>query len=162
MIAAVVVPAIAVIAVIGVVVAYFGQAGRDADGAITSAGSLTPPDLQVGDCFDDPDDLTDGPIEIAAVAAVPCSEPHDNEVFHTFDLTGDELPPDEILLEQLDLQCLDAFQHYVGPNWFDADLDLFPLSPTDEGFRNGDRRVVCSLYALDYRKLEGSMRNSGR
>lgn len=161
MIAAVVGPAIAVIAVISFAVGYFGQASRDDGGTITSAGSLSPQDMQVGDCYDDPENLEDGPVEINEVAAVPCDEPHDNEVFHTFDLTGDTLPSENELFAFVDQECVAAFETYTGQSYLDSDLDLFPLSPTDAGFDDGDRKVVCSLYALDLSKLEGSERAAG-
>jgi hypothetical protein len=139
-----------------------GQASRDDEGAIVESGTAAVDDLRVGDCFDDPADLSDEVVEVADVDATPCDEPHDNEVFHAFDLPGDELPADEAIEEQVGEECIPAFDAYVGTAYEDSELDLFAIWPTTASWDEGDRAVTCALFAMDGSKLDESVRDSGR
>ncbi|GGI03877.1 septum formation family protein [Egicoccus halophilus] len=141
----------------------FGQADRDDDGAIVEAGAVTADDLRVGDCFDDEGTFeTDETVQFEAVAGVPCTEPHDNEVFHEFELTGESLPSEEEIFTQVDAACLPAFDAFVGLAYEESELDLFPMWPTADSWRLGDRTATCALFALDGSTLQGSMRDSQR
>ncbi|MFA9430056.1 septum formation family protein [Egicoccus sp. AB-alg2] len=148
----------------GMLLSYLGQADRDADGTIVAAGKVTASDLRVGDCFDDRADeaQSEATVEIADVAAVPCGDPHDNEVFHAFELAGTTLPSDEEVFTLVDERCVPAFDEYVGQSFLTSELDLFPIWPTAEAFAAGDRMVLCSVYPMDGSKLTGSVRGSGR
>ena len=117
-------------------------------------------DLKVGDCFNDPEDLTQA--EVTAVPTVDCSEPHDNEIYFEYSMTDAVFPGDEEALDAASLVCLDEFDAFVGTANLDSELDLFPIAPTDESWAEGDRVVYCAIYALDLSKLEGSMRGSRR
>jgi hypothetical protein len=153
------VPAVAIgIAVFG----YLGQADRDDAGAIVGSGSLTVVDLRVGDCFDDEAAEGEEVLEISEVAARPCGEPHDNEVFHTFDLTGDTVPSDDEVYAQVGEECIPAFDTFVGAVYEDSELDLFPIWPTAAAWDQGDRAVTCALYDADGSKLVGSAQGTGR
>lgn len=148
---------------IGIAVAgYLGQANRDDAGAIVEAGALTVEDLRVGDCFDDEAGAGEEVLEISEVAAQPCTEPHDNEVFHSFQLTGDALPSEDEIFEQVGLQCGDAFDAFVGKLWEESEFDLFPIWPSEASWRTGDRTVTCVLFARDLSKLTGSAAGTGR
>jgi hypothetical protein len=137
------------------------QAERDADGTIVGAGTLAADELGVGDCFDD--EPTDGEVtEILDVPAVPCDEPHDNEVFHAFELDGDELPSEAEIEERVDEECLPAFDRFVGTAYEESELDLVSIWPTAGSWDDGDREVLCAVYALDLSKLEGTVAGSGR
>ncbi len=114
-------------------------------------------ELSVGDCFDRSSE--DG--EISDVPIVDCDEPHDSEVFHTFEVEGDgEYPGGEALLAQAEEQCLPAFADYVGLDYANSTLDIFPITPTDGSWSEGDREVVCALYDLEQEELEGSMQGA--
>lgn len=116
-------------------------------------------ELAVGDCFDRSTETG----EISDVPVVDCDEPHDSEVFHTFEVEGDdEYPGGEALVAQAEEQCLPAFADYVGLDYADSTLDVFPITPTDGSWAEGDREVVCALYDLEQDELEGSMRGSQR
>ena len=117
-------------------------------------------DLGVGDCFNDQDDLTQ--TEVSEVATVDCSTPHDNEIYFEFSMTDAVFPGNDAALESSSFRCLDEFEAFVGSDYIDSDLDLFPITPTATSWAEGDRVVYCALYALDLSKLEGSMRGSNR
>ena len=116
-------------------------------------------DLGVGDCFNDEPGAGD---EVTEVPVVPCSEPHDNEIYYEYQMTDAVFPGDEAAVESGGFRCLDEFEGFVGADYLDSELDLFPITPTAGSWAEGDRTVYCALYALDLSKLTGSMRGSGR
>lgn len=115
-------------------------------------------ELAVGDCFDNAEGSD---AEVSDVPIVDCAEPHDNEVFHSFEAAEGDFPGDDALVEQAEAECLPAFAEYVGAEYADSTLDIFPITPTSGSWENGDREVICALYDVDLEKLEGSMQGSG-
>lgn len=112
-------------------------------------------DLEVGTCWDDPADLG----EVEEVAAIDCDELHDNEVIALVDLPEDsdaEYPGEDELQERAAELCLDEFEDYVGVPYDDSPLLIFPLTPSEDTWKIGDREVVCSVY--DEEPLQGSAR----
>jgi hypothetical protein len=77
------------LAPIAAIVVGWNVAERNAYGEITEAGSLDAFQLQVGDCYNDQSTYE---TEVTRVPGVPCYEPHDNEVYATFDLSMSEYP----------------------------------------------------------------------
>jgi hypothetical protein len=119
-------------------------------------------DVVVGDCFDDPYGETDEWVEVDGVLLVPCDGPHDLEAFHRFELPDGEFPSDEAMDRAVDEECIPAFEGFVGRPYEDSELDLAFLTPSADSWADGDREVLCSLYAMDLSQLEGSMEGSGR
>jgi hypothetical protein len=119
-------------------------------------------DVVVGDCFDDPYGDTDEWVEVDEVRLVPCDQPHDLEAFHRFELPDGDFPGDDDMDRAVDEECIPAFEEFVGRSYEDSELDLAFLTPTADSWTDGDREVVCSLYAMDLSPLEGSMAGSGR
>jgi hypothetical protein len=119
----------------------------------------------VGDCFHDPQVQTTGDVTgIADVAAVPCSTPHDNEVFYLHDLSRQfsDFPGVAQLDEASSATCLAQFEPYVGEDYESSRLNYTWLAPTQETWdENDDREVVCALFDNDRLKLTGSMKGSG-
>ncbi|MFZ0015631.1 MAG: septum formation family protein [Acidimicrobiia bacterium] len=138
------------------------DASRGDDGEIVSGGDLDVMTLQVGDCFNDPDDL-DGPV--SDVAAVPCHEEHDNEVFlvQTLDDSfGDAFPGVDVLGEHAYIGCSGpSFDSYVGRSYLDSVLEVFSFTPTEDSWAEGDREFVCALFRLDGAPLGRSASGSG-
>ena len=133
-------------------------ATRDADSQeITEAGTADAFALQIGDCFNDTTEE-----ELVEVPAVPCSEPHDNEVYYLFDLPEGEFPGDEAVLAAAEEGCLAQFDAFVGMAYEDSELDWFPLSPTEAGWTAiGDREIVCSVWD-PAGQTEGSLKGVAR
>lgn len=151
---------LSIAALIGLVACGDGGPSRDASGAIQEAGEASVFALKVGDCFDDTDATGVG--VVAEVPVVPCDDPHDNEVFHQFDMNGSVYPGQDAALEGSLGPCLAQFLPFVGIDYFESELEIFPITPTEASWAAGDRTVYCALYATDLSKLTGSMRNSGR
>ncbi|GAB3605287.1 septum formation family protein [Conyzicola nivalis] len=118
------------------------QAERDPETQeIAEAGQQDVYSVAVGDCFNDGSGSSE---EVSDVPAVPCSEPHDNEIYYLFDLAGDEFPADA---EQLaDTGCYDQFATFVGLDYESSALDYFPILPTADTWSTGDREVICSVF----------------
>jgi hypothetical protein len=113
--------------------------------------------LAPGDCFDTP-----GVGEFTDVDLVPCDQPHDFEVFHTFDLPPGTLPQGTVLDLALEAGCTgEPFTSYVGIEFPDSELWLQPIAPTPGTWDEGDREVVCAVHTPGV-PLEGSVQGSGR
>ena len=75
-------------------------------------------------------DTPDGEV-VSEVPVVPCTEPHDDEVYFDFQLADGEFPGDDAVAEQSDAGCLEQFQPFVGL--------VYDSSPSDGGELGGGR-----------------------
>ena len=132
------------------------DADRDSTGAIVDGGNVDAFEIRVGDCFDDTSSSYDGE-EIHSLPAVPCSDPHDNEVFAVFDLSITTFPGnDKIAVVAFD-SCKNRFRSFVGSDYDSSALDILTLYPSRESWsQNSDREIVCAVYDLEANKIEGS------
>jgi len=115
-------------------------------------------ELAVGDCFMDPEDPNS---EIANVDFIDCAEPHHNEVFAVIEL---DTLVDEASLGDL---CIAEFDAYFAQDYALSEVYIFTLSPTADGFANGDNELVCAGYiptadGTGSELVEGSLQGSGR
>ncbi len=139
--------------------AFDDNTTRDETGAIVEAGGLGAFQMRVGDCFDDPagnEEL------ITSVAAMPCTELHDNEVYAVYDTSFTSWPGQEAMYDDAWQGCYGRFQGYVGVEWEYSSLDLAVMTPSDGSWQEGDREIVCFLYDGQLRKLASSMRGAAR
>lgn len=113
-------------------------------------------DLKVGDCLDEP-----AGSEIFDVNRVDCSEPHDSELYATFDLTGDSYPGASTVEAAAIDGCLEAFEPYVGREFATSRLDVWWLEPSTESWSEGDREIACMLSEPDGSDMTGSLKGSG-
>lgn len=136
------------------------DADRDASGAIVGAGALNAFEVRVGDCFDDTHALSDGGDDsIDDLPAVPCSQPHDNEVFAVFDLSLETFPSEDEMSQLAFDACVTRFEAFVGLDYPSSTLDVMTLYPTaDSWAHHNDREVVCAVYDMEANKLTGSMK----
>lgn len=133
---------------------------RDEAGRITSAQDVAVVDLMTGDCFNDPDADQVGDIQVVEV--VPCEQPHDTEIYHSFTLTEGSRPDDTALEELAAGQCFPAFDAFVGIQFEISELDLFLLTPSADEWNRGHRTLHCVLFNLDLSELVGSARGTAR
>ncbi len=148
-----------------VVFDFFNDADRDESGSIVSGGEIGVFAMRTGDCFDDPQEIIDAgsaTAEFQDVAGVPCSEPHDNEVYAVFDVSFDRFPGEGVISGAAEEGCLGRFESFVGRSYDSSILDIFPIYPTDDSWsRLNDREVICAVYHMEGDKLTGSKRSSG-
>jgi hypothetical protein len=96
------------------------------------------PSLQVGHCYNESRDSTDG-----SPQEVPCADPHDEEVYDVFDLTESSYPGDPAIEEESDPQCGAALLIYTGDDASQYDFSYY--TPDEFSWGLGDRVVACAL-----------------
>lgn len=139
---------VAVLAVIvwGITTELRGDGLRDESGEVTSAGAVPVEELTRGDCVNG---LNDDGEYIGELPAVPCTEPHEGEVFAILELPDGEWPGEEAILDQAARACTDRLAFYSADVYEDESIYVLPLSPTARGWWLDDRAVICIAYFLD-------------
>jgi len=122
-----------------VFVTLFGAAGLVACGQAPTAA--------VGDCINS-EDLPEG--EIDELNTISCDESHDLEVFHAFDLPKGDFPGEESMEEAAEDECVPAFEDYVGVDYYDSEIWITTISPSEETWDAvDDREILCLLEGDD-------------
>ncbi len=148
---------LALLAVAGAAAAWFLWIRDD------HRGDLSLFDTAAGDCWNDPGEASSNG-QLATVSQVPCEEAHTYEVYAVVDLPGDAgaaYPGDTAVAIEGSQLCRDRFEAYIGIPYEESPLDSGVVYPTSESWSEGDREVICSVYALDGDLLTGSKRSSG-
>lgn len=123
-------------------------------GACTSTNVLA---LGVGDCLQS--DVLEG--DVSDVAVVPCSDPHDAEVYAILGLTGEGYPGIEAVSTAAEEFCLPEFEQFVGVSYPDSEIVVYPLLPTQDSWtEQGDRDILCIAVAPE--PVQGSLKDAGR
>lgn len=144
--------------VVIVVVIAVGVIGRD-----FLSGNVS--DLRVGDCFDDPVAAGGTATEVEHVQHHPCSEPHQFEVFASFEFPGDRAAPfpgDSGFDTFVNDHCDPAFTAFVGIAEADSSLTWVAYQPLEAGWTTGDREITCFLQDRNLDKLTGSVQGTAR
>lgn len=127
---------------------------RDGDGQVVeqndNADVFT---IAVGDCLND---ATAGE-EVTEVPLVPCSEPHDSEVYASIIMTGDAFPGTDVVSSQADDGCFTEFEAFVGIPYLDSIYDFSYYFPTEGSWAQGDREILCVIFDPAGQKLTGSL-----
>ena len=136
------------------------EAARDDSGAVASEGAVDPLDVEVGDCVKEPT-ASGTATEVESVSAVPCDQPHDGEIYATFDLPDGEFPGDEQVSTAGEQRCVEEFATYVGISYEESAYELSTLFPSQETWEQGDREYVC--IAVDPAgELTGSVKGAAK
>lgn len=125
--------------------------GTTEDGTQTSAFSI-----KVGDCLND-GDLTG---EVETVPVVACTEPHDSEAYASIILNGATFPGADVVDQEAQDGCLEAFEPYVGKSYDTSQYEVSYYYPTEATWANGDREILCVIYD-PAGKSTGSAKGSG-
>ncbi|RIJ48456.1 hypothetical protein DZG00_12675 [Clavibacter lycopersici] len=148
---------------------------RGDDGSITAGGTTDVFTLREGDCLDDatlaaPSD--DAPADarpagdedtdpVGDVSTVPCSEPHDFEVYANVTIAGDAFPGDDAVGSRADDLCGSAFGTFIDFDYQDSIYDYRSYQPTSGSWSTGDRTANC-LIGDPAGKTVGSLAGIGR
>jgi hypothetical protein len=136
------------------------EPGAD-DDPKTSEVAFVPIDLAIGTCFDDPPNDVDR-VTPDDIPVVECASPHANEVFHSYDIGGQEFPGDASIHIQADSLCYDAFEGYVGITYESSVYDFSWYFPTAESWSIGGTSIICFAYNTDLTSVTGSVEGTGR
>jgi len=135
------------------------RADRDDTGAIVSEGSIDAFQMRVGDCFDDGSTFAEDSPEVNDVPGIPCSSPHDNEVYAIFDVNATSFPGGDEMARMAFDSCKERFMAFVGRDYESSALDIATLYPTRDSWNSqNDHEVVCAVYDVEAKKLTGSMK----
>jgi hypothetical protein len=114
--------------------------------------------IRVGDCLND-SSVSD---EVTEIPLVPCSEPHDSQVYASIILPGDAFPGVDVVIAEADDACLDEFERFVGIRYVDSIYDFSYYFPTERSWAKGDREILCVIYDPAGEKLTGSLADVAR
>jgi hypothetical protein len=124
------------------------------------SGNVT--DLKVGDCFDLPATvITDATLK--DVQHHPCAESHTAEVIFVGLVPGpDNAYPDDASFNAFaKTLCVPAYRTYTGRDYeTDVTYDMPTVSPTADGWKNGDRSFSCLIVRADHQPMTGTVRAS--
>ena len=96
-------------------------------------------------------------VEVTSLPGVPCTDPHDNEVFAVFDVNRSAYPDSEAMESLAYDSCLERFEPFVGRDYETSSLDILSMYPTRTSWAlQDDREVVCAVYDMEASKLRGS------
>lgn len=98
--------------------------------------------------------------EITDIKTVDCTEEHDSQFVHKFDLPDGDFPADiDTLAEE---GCLAGFAEFVGTDYDSSELLLTYIKPTEQTWdQANDREVLCVAY-LDGSTTTESFEGSAR
>jgi Septum formation len=110
-------------------------------------------------CLQVTEDLPD---EVETLPVIDCAVPHTHEIYTTVVYTeNDVYPGEEALGSFAQVECLSAFEPFVGVSAFDSSLSYTWIVPSLDGWNNeDDRKVLCILTDRDGAELVGSQRGS--
>lgn len=132
------------------------EAPRDSTGQVLAPTTVDALDIHVADCFNNP-----GAESVEQVTVVPCDEPHDFEVFYSFQLDDGPYPGDEEVQKEWFDGCLAEFEAFVGTKFDESALDVSAIYPTEQTWNDlKDREVLCSVTAIDGTRRTGTARNA--
>ncbi|MGH3858123.1 septum formation family protein [Actinokineospora sp.] len=77
---------------------------------------------------------------------VPCTQPHQGEVYGEFDLSRGDYPGETAIETEAFTQCETLLEKYA-PQAVDSAGDTFYLYPRSADWRRGDRTVTCIAYS---------------
>lgn len=149
----------AVIVILSVVGALIVLGAIGAVLSLTDDGDISAFDLREGDCIDVPDTG-----QVTDVRGMPCSEPHDGEVYALFDLAGSDYPGAKAADREAFQGCVSRFADFIGRTYRKSELVIYYLQPTETSWdTKDDREVVCTVAepkgkATTVETLEGAER----
>ena len=116
-------------------------------------------DLEVGDCFAEPQNTE----EVFSIETLPCSEPHSEEVYAAVTIPegDDDFPGFRAIDAQAEKLCIAQFEVFVGRPYVESELDFLFITPSEESWGDGDWEILCTVHdpAGD---TTGTLANSNR
>jgi hypothetical protein len=147
------VPALAIVLLVG----YLTTARRNDQGTLETAGNVSVNDLRAGDCFNSGDETS-----ISDVDGVPCTEPHEFQVFAVATHEEPAFPSDAQMDGIFEEECIGPFEAFVGLAYAESALHGSMITPSEESWADGDRVFVCVLHDPGDATLTSSMEGANR
>jgi hypothetical protein len=144
-VAAVVASLVGAVILVGVFADLVGEASVETENTASPAAETSSPAQAEERAPTEPkqvDELTVGDC-LRFSGAVPCSEPHTEEVFATVTLPEGDFPGMPAILAQAEEFCFAEFEGFVGLSYEDSVLEMGLYPPEEEIWLAGDRLLVC-------------------
>jgi hypothetical protein len=126
--------------VVSIAVAIAAEFASDPDTTASGDnGQVSVNDIRLRDCVNG---LAEGR-NIENLPVVPCTEPHDGEVFAEFPISGSAFPGDAAVTTQAEEGCVERLRNYAPEAAEDPNTQLYYLHPTAASWLTGDRDVLC-------------------
>lgn len=100
-------------------------------------------ELSIGDCVMDA--ATPLSADLAQLPTVPCSEPHDSELYAIVSAEDGSYPGVDDLVAQGQAKCQALFADFVGIDFRSSLLDFHFYYPTPSSWVQGDRSIYCMV-----------------
>lgn len=158
---------VAAVLLLAVLAGCSSDAGdADAEGTTTTVVRTTAEEapVAVGDCGLVPRLAVGGALDPATIEVVDCTTPHDVEISAVFDYPGGpdlEFPGTGAVDGYATDRCIERFEGYVGSDYLASTLDVLIVAPDEDGWDDGDRRIACVVYHVDFQDLTSSVEGSG-
>ena len=134
--------------------------GSDGEQGIDKQPVIDVGQAGVGTCLRFGDDIDESVTDLPVTA---CDDPHTHEIFAVVRSSEDVYPGFEALEETALVECLGAFEEYVGVDPFESSLFWSWLVPSLTSWNdNEDRETLCVAGSLDAAPLTSSVKLSGR
>ena len=105
----------------------------------SASGGLNVFSLGVGDCFDNPKDAT----SIHSVSAVPCSSPHNAQVFGQFHLSGTLYPGSSTVQHSAATDCNGKVVANLDQKKINNSMEIRYIFPLETSWYLGQRTISC-------------------
>jgi hypothetical protein len=125
------------------IVADLNSATRSTtSGAIVHKGQLGAFSLRIGDCFDNPA----GARSLSRLTAIPCTQPHNAQVFAKFKLSGSSFSfPGTAAVERLATRGCNARLSSIDKSKTTSSMTVHFLVPLQESWLGGQRGASCLI-----------------
>ncbi|MFE6236598.1 septum formation family protein [Cellulosimicrobium sp. NPDC057862] len=135
------------------------EAQRDEpSGEVTESSDADVFSIQVGDCL--VSSRLDQATEIDSVPVVPCSEPHDLEIYAETELPEGDYPGDEAVTASAEEFCAGEFEPFVGLPYEESAHVYWYFTPVKDGWNTRDDRVVQCVIDTNGTDVTGSLQGS--
>lgn len=119
-----------------------GYANRDEEtGQVTESSNVGVFSVKLGDCM-----LDTGTGMLTDANVLPCTDPHDQEVYYEITMPDGEFSDTDI--DAATQECVgDAYTSFVGVAYDDSALNVTTLVPTKDSWeKNNDRVIQCIIF----------------
>lgn len=129
----------------------------DKSGEVTASAKIDIFSLKLGDCLMD----TGAATQISDANVVPCTQAHDQEVYHEFKIEDGAY--DAATVESAAEQCYaQPFTDFVGIPFESTTLEAYYLSPTEQTWNQLNDRLIQCLVADPAGQTTGSLKGSAK
>jgi hypothetical protein len=113
----------------------------------------------VGDCYDGIH--PNSALVQSQVKEVPCSGPHDAELYGPFPYPNATTYPTDAQFQAFaEQECVPAYLSYVGIAISDSAYGAIPVLPDEQQWNGGSHSVRCMIVSLDGSKITGSLKGT--